>query len=55
MKHYKEELIAVARKMRPRHVRFWDERIKLISHVQSMICKSLDHDITWDLQKSLSY
>ena len=46
IRRYKKELIAVARKMGLRYVRFQDKRMKLISHVQPVICRSLDHYIT---------
>ena len=33
MRQYKGKLIAVAKKMRVRHIRFLDEKIKLASHI----------------------
>ena len=50
IQRWEEEPIAVARKMSLRDVRFWDERMNLISHVQPVICRSLDHDITIRIQ-----
>ena len=36
MRWYKKKLIAVAKKMRPRHIRFWDEFVKDASSSQLM-------------------
>ena len=46
IRQYKEELIAVARRMRMRHIKFWEKWMKIISHVQPVICKFFDYNIT---------
>ena len=46
IRRYEDKLIAMARKMGLRHVRFQDKRMKVINYVQSVIYRFLDHDIT---------